>query len=169
MGLILRELTPEEVPRSRGDGQGVGKSEQEESNAQGEDAEAQEQLDVVPLQEGHRGRPMRQASIKARGAVLKFENRERMSPSEDRALGQERRFRQGSKWTAPRLGNDSMAEGVHRHFRLFLGRPYADVQGIALDLFLANHDDVRDPLLLRIPDLLSQGIARVVEVGADAF
>src|SRR2546426_9446698 len=108
------------------------------------------------------------ASIKARGAVLKSEKRERASPSEDRALGQERRFREGSGWTASRLVGDAVAEGVHRHFRLLLCLPHPDVQGAALDLFLADHDDVGDPLLFRGPDFLSEGIVRVVEVGADA-
>src|SRR5207247_5039230 len=112
---------------------------------------------------------MRPASIKARGAVLKFEKRERTSPSEDWALGQERRFREGSGWTASRLVGDAMAEGVHRHFRQLLRLPHPDVQGAAIDLFLADHDDVGDPLLFRVPDLLSEGIVRVVEVGADAL
>src|SRR5205807_4216871 len=62
-----------------------------------------------------------------------------------------------------------LAEGVHRHFRLLLRLPDSDVQGAALDFFLADHDDVGDPLLFRVPDLLSEGIVRVVEVGADAL
>src|SRR5438046_7776301 len=111
---------------------------------------------------------MRPASIKARGAVLKFEKRKRTSSSEDWALGQERRFREGSGRTASRLRGDAVAEGVHRHFRLLLRLPDSDVQGAALDFFLADHDDVGDPLLFRVPDLLSEGIVRVVEVGADA-
>ncbi len=53
LALVLRELAPEEVPRGRGDGQGMGEGENEKSEAQGEHAEAEEQLDVVPLQEGH--------------------------------------------------------------------------------------------------------------------
>src|SRR5439155_10268166 len=114
------------------------------------------------------GRAMWPASIKAQGAVLKSEKRERTSPSKDRALGQERRFREGSGWTASRLVGDAVAEGVHRHFRLFLRLPHPDVQGPALDFFLADHDDVGDPLLLRVPDFLSEGIVRVVEVGTDA-
>src|SRR5207245_6032254 len=104
------------------------------------------------------------ASIKAQGAVLKSEKRERTSPSKDRALGQERRFREGSGWTASRLVGDAVAEGVHRHFRLFLRLPHPDVQGAALDFFLADHDDVGDPLLLRVPDFLSEGIVGVVEL-----
>src|SRR5439155_330104 len=80
------------------------------------------------------GRTMWPASIKARGAVLKSEKRERTSPSEDRALGQERRFREGSGWTASRLVGDAVAEGVHRHFRLLLRLPHTDVQRAAFSV-----------------------------------
>src|SRR6266566_5944295 len=115
------------------------------------------------------GRAMWPASIKARGAVLKSEKRERTSPSKDWALGQERRFREGSGRTAPRLVGDAVAKGVHRHFRLLLRLPHPDVQGAALDFFLADHDNVGNPLLFRVPDFLPEGIVRVVEVGADAL
>src|SRR5439155_1442557 len=104
------------------------------------------------------GRTMWPASIKARGAVLKSEKRERTSPSEDRALGQERRFREGSGWTASRLVGDAVAEGVHRHFRLLLRLPHTDVQSAALDLFLTDHNDVGDPLLFRVAALLSSSV-----------
>src|SRR5207244_13523414 len=107
---------------------------------------------------------MRTASRKERGAVLKFEKRKRTSSSEDWALGQERRFREGSGRTASRLRGDAVAEGVHRHFRLLLRLPDSDVQGAALDFFLGDHDDVGVPLLFSVLDLLSAGLVRVVTV-----
>src|SRR5256885_5147310 len=113
------------------------------------------------------GRAKRIASIKPRAAVLKSENREWASPAENRALAHVDWLREGPEGPTLRLTQDSLAEGIDRHLRLFLGLPHADVQGPPAGLFLSDDHDVRDPLLLCVADLLPEGVAGIIEVDPD--
>src|SRR2546422_8394359 len=97
---------------------------------------------------------MEARSIKPGASVLKFEKGEYSLASEDRPCAQDGWLRERPEREASRLGDNLLSEGLDRHLRLLLRLPHPDVQVPALDLLLPDHHDVRDPFLLRGPDLL---------------